>query len=130
MAGVAHTWISSTLATEFVSLAAAKATLAVMVEREVPAHLRRIGSRLLGGLAGLRHRHPTLVAGVGGIPEMCFLQFTDQAVSRDVATGCVRAGLIFKRSAYNFVSLAHNEPVVDRSLQLLEEALSAAGKST
>ena len=42
---------------------------------------------------------------------------------------CARAGLLFKRSAYNFVSLAHNEAVVDRSLDLLDEALSAVPKS-
>jgi glutamate-1-semialdehyde aminotransferase len=130
MAGVLHTWISSTLATEFVSLAAAKATLEVMVTRQVPDHLHRLGGRLIAGLAGLRHKFPELIAGVGGVPEMCFLQYTDEAGSRAVAAACARAGLLFKRSAYNFVSLAHNEPVVDRSLQLLDEALSTVAKST
>jgi len=129
MAGVSHTWISSTLATEFVSLAAAKATLELMVTREVPDHLRRMGGRLLAGLGGLRHKYPRLVTGVGGIPEMCFLQYSDETVSRSVTATCARIGLIFKRSAYNFVSLAHGEPVIDRSLELLDEALSAAAKS-
>jgi glutamate-1-semialdehyde 2,1-aminomutase len=129
MSGVAHTWISSTLATEFVSLAAARATLDVMVERRVPGHLRRVGGRLLAGLSGLRHKYPVLVEGVGGIPEMCFLQYANEAVSEAVTAACARAGLLFKRSAYNFVSLAHNESVVDRSLDLLDEALSAVPKS-
>jgi glutamate-1-semialdehyde 2,1-aminomutase len=129
MAGVSHTWISSTLATEFVSLAAAKATLEVMVDRGVPDHLHRMGSRVLAGLSGLRHQYPGLVEGVGGIPEMCFLQYADETASRAVAAACARGGLLFKRSAYNFVSLAHNEPVIDRSLQLLDEALSTVAKS-
>ena len=129
MAGVAHTWISSTLATEFVSLAAAKATLGVMVTREVPDHLHRVGSQLISGLAGLRHKYPGIVAGVGGIPEMCFLQYADEAASVSVTTECARAGLLFKRSAYNFVSLAHNAPVVTRSLETLDDALSAVAKS-
>jgi glutamate-1-semialdehyde 2,1-aminomutase len=128
MAAVSHTWISSTLATEFVALAAAKATLRVMVEREVPQHLRRVGRRLLNGLTGLRHQYPELVSGVGGIAEMCFLQYTDEAVSREVTSACALAGLLFKRSAYNFVSLAHTEAVVDHSLELIAEALSAVGK--
>ena len=128
MAGVSRTWISSTLATEFVALAAAKATLKVMVEDEVPAHLRRVGRRLLNGLTELRHQYPDLVSGVGGIAEMCFLQYADEAVSRAVSSACARAGLLFKRSAYNFVSLAHTDAVVDHSVQLIGEALSAVGK--
>jgi glutamate-1-semialdehyde 2,1-aminomutase len=128
MAGVGRTWISSTLATEFVSLAAAKATLQVMIGLDVPGHLHRVGSRLLAGLKRLHHDYPELVSGVGGIPEMCFLQYGEEAVSRAVIAASVQSGLLFKRSAYNFVSLAHQEPVIDRSLELLHEALSAVTK--
>lgn len=129
MSGVSHTWISSTLATEFVSLAAAKATLQVMVEHRVPDHLRQVGGRLHSGLAGLHQEYPGLIAGVGGIPEMCFLQYADEPVSRSVTVACARAGLLFKRSAYNFVSLAHKDGTVDRTLELLDEALSAVARS-
>jgi glutamate-1-semialdehyde aminotransferase len=59
---------------------------------------------------------------------MCFLQFADEAASRAVAAACAHAGVLFKRSAYNFVSLAHTEKLVDRSLDILAEALSAAAK--
>jgi glutamate-1-semialdehyde 2,1-aminomutase len=128
MAGVSHTWISSTLATEFVSLAAAKATLGVLASQGVPEHLRRVGGRLLDGLSALRRRYPDLVIGVGGVAEMCFLQYADEAASRAVTAACAHAGLLFKRSAYNFVSLAHTDPVIDRSLEVLAEALSVAAK--
>jgi glutamate-1-semialdehyde 2,1-aminomutase len=123
MAGVSRTWISSTLATEFVSLAAAQATLDVMVARRVPEHLGRVGGRLLAGLSSLQQKHPELITGVGGIPEMCFLQYASEEVSRTVTANCARARLLFKRSAYNFVSLAHDEAVIDRTLHLLSEAL-------
>jgi glutamate-1-semialdehyde 2,1-aminomutase len=128
MAGVSHTWISSTLATEFVSLAAASATLRIMIAEEVPEHLRRVGRRLLTGLTELRHQHPDLVSGVGGISEMCFLQYADETVSRAISAACARAGVLFKRSAYNFISLAHTDAVVDQSLAVIAEALSAVGK--
>jgi glutamate-1-semialdehyde 2,1-aminomutase len=128
MAGVSRTWISSTLATEFVSLAAARATLGVLASQRVPEHLRRVGGRLLDGLSTLRRRHPDLVIGVGGVAEMCFLQYADESASRAVTAACAHAGLLFKRSAYNFVSLAHTEPVIDRSLEVLAEALSVAAK--
>lgn len=128
MAGVSRTWISSTLATEFVSLAAARATLDVMVARRVPQHLGRIGGRLLAGLTSLQREHPQLVTDVGGIPEMCFLQYADQDVSQAITAECARAGILFKRSAYNFVSLAHDQAVIDGTLQVLAEALSAVAK--
>jgi glutamate-1-semialdehyde 2,1-aminomutase len=128
MAGVGRTWISSTLATEFVSLAAARATLGAIVAYRVPAALERLGGRLLEGLHALHREHPDLITGVGGLPEMCFLQYSDETISRTVTAACAHSGLLFKRSAYNFVSLAHQDSAIDRTLELLGEALSAVAK--
>jgi glutamate-1-semialdehyde aminotransferase len=128
MDAVARTWISSTLATEFVSLAASRATLAAMVQAEVPAHLTRVGTRLLVGLHALAAAHPELGVRATGLPEMCFLEYRDEALSGRVATACAARGLLFKRSAYNFVSLAHDEAMVDRTLAILDDALSAVGR--
>jgi len=49
MDAVSRTWISSTLATELVALAAARAVLGVFARENVCAHLHRIGTRLLHG---------------------------------------------------------------------------------
>jgi glutamate-1-semialdehyde 2,1-aminomutase len=125
MAAVTRTWISSTLATEWVSLAAARATLEVMTARRVPEHLGRVGARLLSGFQALAERHPGVVRGVAGLPEMCCLQFHEEAAGAALAVGAARRGLLFKRGAYNFVSLAHDEAVVDRALGVLEDALEA-----
>jgi glutamate-1-semialdehyde 2,1-aminomutase len=125
MAGAARTWISSTLATELVSLAAARATLAVVEREAVPGRLAALGARLLEGFRRLQTRYPHLLTGIGGVPQMCFVQFADEAVSRAVARGAADRGLLFKRSAYNFVSLAHSETLVDRALALLEDAVAA-----
>jgi len=124
MAGVARTWISSTLATESVALAAAQATLEVFAHEDVCGHLHRMGTRLLHGLHRLHRRHADLVTGVGGIAEMCFLHFASENMSRDVARGCAARGLLFKRTAYNFVSLAHDEETIDRTLETLDEVLT------
>jgi glutamate-1-semialdehyde aminotransferase len=129
MEAVSRTWISSTLATEFVSLAAARATLATMVQAQVPAHLTRVGARLLAGLQALAAAHPEHAVRAAGLPEMCFLEYRDEAVSGRVAMACVARGLLFKRSAYNFVSLAHDEAAVDRTLGILDDALSAVGRT-
>ena len=125
MDGVTRTWISSTLATETISLAAARATLTVMVEAQVPAHLTRVGTRLLAGLGALAVRHERLVARASGIPEMCFLEYRDEPQSGQVAVACAERGLLFKRSAYNFVSLAHDDAIVDRALDILDDALAS-----
>jgi glutamate-1-semialdehyde 2,1-aminomutase len=125
MAGVARTWISSTLATESVALAAARATLDVFAHEDVCGHLHRMGTRFLHGLHRLHRNHPDLVTGVGGIAEMCFLHFASENVSQEVARGCAARGLLFKRTAYNFVSMAHDEETIDRTLDLLAKVLGA-----
>ena len=125
MAGVSRTWISSTLATELVSLAAARATLGVIQRESVPARLRTLGNRLLEGLELLAGRHPDRVASVAGLPEMCFLQFPDEAASRALARGAADRGVLFKRSAYNFVSAAHDSAVIDHTLAALGDVLAS-----
>ena len=120
-----RTWISSTLATEGVALAAARATLEVFERDGVCEHLHRIGTRLLHGLHEVQRAHSGLVTGVAGIAEMCFLHYATEDLSRAVALRAAERGLLFKRTAYNFVSLAHDEGTVDRALAMLHEALRA-----
>ena len=124
MEAVLHTWISSTLATEFVSLAAARATFGVLERERVPAHLGRVGALLLTGFRGAAERYPQLVRDVAGIPEMCFLQLRDDHASAAVAAGCARRGVLLKRTAYDFVSLAHDERIIGETLDVLDEVLS------
>jgi glutamate-1-semialdehyde 2,1-aminomutase len=125
MNAVSRTWISSTLATEGVALAAARATLEVFARDDVCGHLHRIGTRLLHGLHELQRAHAAVVTGVAGIAEMCFLHCATEDLSRAVAAQAAKRGLLFKRTAYNFVSLAHDEGTVDRALAMLHEALRA-----
>ena len=75
---VSRTWISSTLATEAVALAAAQATLAVFAAEDVCGHLHRVGTRLLHGLHRLHHGRWTLAA-AGGDPR----QRQDEAENGD-----------------------------------------------
>ena len=124
MAAAEHTWISSTLATEFVSLAAARATFAVLEREQVPAHLGRIGGLLLDGFRAAAAKHPRLVRSAAGIPEMCFLQLRDEHASAAVAAGCARRGFLLKRTAYDFVSLAHDERIVAETLDMLADVLA------
>ena len=63
------------------------------------------------------------MTGVAGVAEMSFLHFASDEASRAVALACAQRGLLFKRTAYNFVSLAHDAATIDRTLGLLDEAL-------
>src|SRR5438046_1103846 len=85
MAGVARTWISSTLATESVALAAAHATLQVFAHEDVCGHLHRMGTRLLHGLHRLHRKHADVVTGVGGIRERSLLHSPAGKMCRESA---------------------------------------------
>jgi glutamate-1-semialdehyde 2,1-aminomutase len=121
MDGVNRTWISSTLATEFVALAAAAATLERLRELDGPGRIARLGRRFLDGLEELARRHPGTVVAMG-VPEMAYLRFTSEAHGCRIAAECARRGVLFKRNAYNFVSVAHTDADVDRCLAVLDEA--------
>jgi glutamate-1-semialdehyde 2,1-aminomutase len=123
MAAAGRTWISSTLATEMPALAAARATLEVMREERVPERLHETGGRLIEGLTRLAGQHTGIVRAARGIPEMCHLEYRDEGTSFAVTRACARRGILFKRSAYNFVSLAHQPADVDRLLGMLDETL-------
>ena len=119
-----RTWISSTLATEWVSLAAALAVLATYRQDRVCDRLEAAGTVLLAGLERLAPAFPKAVRGVRGMPQMCYLTFSREEVSAAVAVAAARHGLLFKRNAYNFVSLAHTDDVVIDVVQRLEAALT------
>jgi glutamate-1-semialdehyde 2,1-aminomutase len=128
MSAVARTWISSTLATEFVSLAAARATLIVLERDRVPERLDRVGRRLLSGLEAIAGRHPEVIAGIAGVPQMCFCQFRQERHAPALARGAARRGVLFKRSAYDFVSLAHDEATIDATLACLDDAVQEVAR--
>lgn len=123
MAAATRTWISSTLATEFVSLAAARAVLDTYEREPVIARLRAAGERLWAGLTDLAARFPNVVERVRGLPEMCYLETSDEHTSSAIAVQAAGRGLLFKRTAYNYVSLAHTDPVIDDVLDRLAGAL-------
>lgn len=123
MARVRSTWISSTLATEFVSLAAADAVLDVWERDDVAGYIAGIGRRMLAGLAGSHDRHEPAPFRMEGIASMFLLRFDTPATERRFLLGCSDRGLLLKRGAYNFPSLAHREVDVARSVAIVRETL-------
>ncbi len=128
MAALERTWISSTLATEFVSLAAARAVLEA-VAGGADAAIARAGRDFFAGLQQCATRYPDLVAEVRGIPEFCYLAFRSEGVSTHTASRAAAHGLLFKRNAYNFPSAAHDAATVSEVLVRLDRALEDVASS-
>ncbi len=123
LARVRETWITSTLATEFVALAAARAVLEVWGEIDVAGHVARVGRLMLEALDAWPAPHPWTAC---GIPEMWFLRFADGDRERRFLLECARRGVLIKRGAYNFPSLAHDRTEVEATLRVMREAASEA----
>ncbi len=119
MAAVEKTWVSSTLATEFVSLAAVNAVLHEYESARVAETLSWVGGGLYIGLEEVAQMAPRIIKGVKGIPEFCYLDFVDDETGWRVTRMCAEHGMLFKRDAYNFVSNAHTSEIVQESLTCL-----------
>lgn len=122
MEAAERTWISSTLASETGALTAAAAVLAWHERADICATLWSTGKemrRVVGdalaasGLAGVT---------LDGIDPMWLLRFEDQDVETDFLAAAVRAGVLFKRGAYNFAAVAHD----DDAIREIEAGASAA----
>jgi glutamate-1-semialdehyde aminotransferase len=118
-----RTWISSTLATEFVSLAAASAVLDVCETQTVAKELGVLGGSFYMGLEEIAAFAPHVNRGVRGIPEFCYIDFVDESTSAKVTRRCAQHGLLFKRTAYNFVSLAHTPETIREVLGCLRDVV-------
>ena len=124
-----HTWVSSTLATEYVSLAAARAVLEVFQREDAIGRIRLSGQRLKLALERIAAGHAEVFGEVRGMPEMCYLSCPDPKTSAALAASAAARGLILKRTAYNYVSSAHTDEVMNEALARLEEAAHEVARS-
>jgi glutamate-1-semialdehyde aminotransferase len=117
-----RTWISSTLASEAPSLAAALAVLDWHEEADICGTLADTGRELRAAVD--RAIQASGVAGVstGGIDPMFFVQWDDPAREARFVRECARGGLILKRGAYDFAAIAHDE----EAIREVESAVSGA----
>ena len=126
MESAQKTWISSTLAGESMSIAAALAVLDIHEEEreeDVCAALARIGGRMKSAVESAVIASGIDGVTVSGIDAMWLVRFDDPEVERAFLEGSVREGVLFKRGAYNYASLAHDE---EETLVEIERAASSA----
>ena len=117
-----RTWISSTLASESTSLAAALAVVDCHNDSDVCAKLADIGRQMRSAVE--RAIKTTGARGVQleGLDAMWFLKWDDTARENRFVREALHAGVLFKRGAYNFAAIAHDE----EALAVVEHAASTA----
>lgn len=116
------TWISSTLASETVALAAARAVIEWHARAEVCESLGEIGAEMRAAVE--RAITASRVEGVrtDGLDHMWLIRFESPSRESRFLELAVEAGVLFKRGAYDFASLAHDE----EAFAAIESAASTA----
>jgi glutamate-1-semialdehyde 2,1-aminomutase len=122
MSMAAKTWISSTLASETASLAAAGAVLAWHEQAEVCEAIAKTGAQMRRVVSAAIQASGIQGVSVEGIDAMWLLRFTDAQTESQFLQRAARKGVLFKRGAYNYPALAHDE----EAIQAIEEAASAS----
>ena len=117
-----RTWISSTLASESSALAAARAVLAWHDAADVCESLWSIGAEMRRGVAAAIEASGVKGVTVDGIDPMWMLRFDRPEREQRFLELAARNGVLFKRGAYNYPALAHD----DDALRLIEGGASDA----
>lgn len=124
MEAASKTWISSTLAGESMAIAAALAVLDVYEgDEDICAALARVGGAMRSGVEAAVTASGIDGVTLVGLDPMWFMRFEDAAVERAFLEEAVREGVLFKRGAYNYASLAHDE---EETIVEIERAASSA----
>jgi glutamate-1-semialdehyde 2,1-aminomutase len=106
------TWISSTLASEATALAAASAVLSWHDQADICDSLWTVGAEMravfdaaveAAGVTGIR---------TDGIDPMWLIRFDDPSLEQRFLELSAENGVLFKRGAYNFSALAHDEDAI------------------
>jgi glutamate-1-semialdehyde 2,1-aminomutase len=116
------TWISSTLASEASALAAASAVLDWHDQADICESLWTIGADMRRAVSAAIEASGVSGVSVDGIDPMWMIRFEDAARERRFLELAASHGVLFKRGAYNYAALAHDE----HALRDIERAASSA----
>jgi glutamate-1-semialdehyde aminotransferase len=116
------TWISSTLASDASALAAASAVLSWHDEADICGAIWAIGADIKRSVTAAVEASGAGGVSVEGLDPMWFFRFDDPARERRFLELAASHGVLFKRGAYNYAALAHDE----KALRDIERAASSA----
>jgi glutamate-1-semialdehyde 2,1-aminomutase len=110
-----------------VAMAAARATLRIARETDVPGHIRAMGLRLREGLAGLAEREGIAIR-QSGPPQMPLILFEGDVEFRKGRAFCataLRHGAFFHPQHNMFLSSAHQAVDIDAALEAASHGFKA-----
>jgi glutamate-1-semialdehyde aminotransferase len=122
MEAARRTWISSTLAGESVGLAAAGAVLDAHESTDICAALATTGQAMRASVSAAVAASGISGVSVEGLDQMWLLRFDDKRRETRFLELAASHGVLFKRGAYNFPAMAHDEETITE----IEAAASAA----
>lgn len=122
MQAMRRTWISSTLASDSVALAAAGAVLDWHVEADVCATLAETGAEIRSRVQAAQEASRCEGVTFGGEDTMWLMKWGDPADEALFVATALREGALFKRGAYNYAAIAHD----DAAIGVIERAASEA----
>jgi glutamate-1-semialdehyde 2,1-aminomutase len=117
-----NTWISSTLASEASALAAGLAVVHWHEQADICDSLWQIGAEMRRIVTASIEAAGVNGVTVDGIDPMWLMRFDEPARETRFLELAAQHGVLFKRGAYNFSALAHD----DDALQAIEAGASAA----
>lgn len=120
MEAATTTWISSTAAAEATGLAAAQAVLDWHDQVDVPTCMAEAGRKIQQVVQEVLQAHPELAVRVAGPPIMWRLEADRPALLDAAVAAAARAGVLFKRGAYQFAAMAHDDQAIDALAQALQ----------
>jgi len=122
MEAARRTWISSTLAGESAALAAAGAVLDWHEATDVCERLASTGEAMREAVTAAMNASGVSGVSVDGLDQMWFIRFVDRRRETRFLELAASHGVLFKRGAYNFAAIAHDEETITE----IESAASAA----
>jgi len=110
-----------------VAMAAARATLRIARETDVPGHIRAMGSRLREGLASLANQNGIVIrqSGPPQMPLMLFDADPDVGKGRAFCSAALRHGAFFHPQHNMFLSAAHRSDDIDEALEAASHGFKA-----
>ena len=110
-----------------VAMAAARATLRIARETDVPGHIRAMGLRLREGLATLADRHGIAIrqSGPPQMPLMLFDADPEVRKGRAFCSAALRHGAFFHPQHNMFLSAAHGPADIDAALEAASHGFKA-----
>ena len=135
-------WATNTLNGNPVCAAAGCAALDVLAQPGVYEHLSRIGARLRAGIveSGTRHGFAVQAPGEDAVfgvrftdrrPLRTWMDLTtaDKALGLSFALELLRRGLLVNPNEKFYISIAHTEDDIDRTLAIVDETFAALRKA-